>query len=183
MNVLLLIAPMSFGPITGLGPWVGFSDTGLISSLFIVAITLVSGPFLLLSKKFRQRGVLFLVVALSMIVLIMPAISASQELRSFGFYMTAKRAEPLVAAMKKFQEDTGHTPASFDELVPAYIAKIPYGLPPLKIGNEPNGNDWSLSADVSIGVLNWDIFVYNSDQNYPENSGYERLGDWAYYHE
>ena len=45
---------------------------------------------------------------------------------------------------------------------------------------------WSLVIDTSLGVLNWDLFVYFSDQDYPEwmaGGSVERIKNWAYVHE
>lgn len=179
----LIIAPMSFGPITGLGPWSATgSELALIFVPLIIAIAITAGTILLFFSRHRQKGSKILITALVLAIFFVPAIIASYELRSFGFYITAKRAEPLVASVKKYQMEKGDIPSSFDVLIPTYIPKVPYGMPPLEIHRGSNGKDWSLRASVGIGLLNWDEFIYRSDQDYSDSS-YERLGDWAYFHE
>ena len=52
--------------------------------------------------------------------------------------------------------------------------------------NDWDGNPWVLYVDASLGILNWDMFLYFPKQNYPEvgyGGGLEKVGDWAYVHE
>ena len=46
-------------------------------------------------------------------------------------------------------------------------------------------NPWSLEVATSIGILNWDKFVYYPNQQYVSCCGnrLEPIGDWAYLHE
>lgn len=51
---------------------------------------------------------------------------------------------------------------------------------------DAKGNPWELWVDTPYGPIDFDRFVYFPNQNYPERgeSGfYERIGEWAYYHE
>ena len=45
---------------------------------------------------------------------------------------------------------------------------------------------WELRVRASVGVLNWDVFVYWPSETYPPRmcgGGVERIGGWAYVHE
>ncbi|GEM_PF-2543497 len=181
----LIILPMSFGPITGLGPW---AAAGSELYLFLIPFILVIDIFVCLARGAltenttqQEQATEELKIVCMLIVIFVLSVPASYQLRSFGFYLTSLRAEPVVEAVKRYEKDKGFPPKSVDILVPEYINKIPYGVPPLKMHIYPDGR-WQLGATVSIGIMNWDAFIYESDQNYEDDS-YERLGDWVYLHE
>ncbi len=47
-------------------------------------------------------------------------------------------------------------------------------------------NRWVLIVHTTSGFINFDMFVYFPEGNYPKHaygSTLERIGDWAYYHE
>lgn len=183
---LPLLLTMSFGPITGLGPWKASIEAGFILPIIFMIVGAVGGVLSLLFKKHRSKGVETLLSVLFLAVLFIPMAMTSSELRSFGFFLTAKRAEPLVSAVKKYRENTGELPETFDDLIPAYIPKMPYGLPHLEIAKNFDGS-WAMTAGVGTGFLNWDAFIYKYDQSYNEKSCAggccELMGGWAYLHE
>lgn len=183
---LPLLLTMSFGPITGLGPWTASIEVGFIIPVIFMIVGAAGGVLSLFFKKHRSKGVETLLTVLCLAVLFVPVTISASELRSFGFFLTAKRAEPLVAAIKKYHENTGNFPETFDDLIPAYILKVPYGLPHLRIVKDFDGS-WAMTAGVGTGFLNWDAFIYKYDQSYGEKScggGWcEPMGGWAYLHE
>jgi hypothetical protein len=47
-------------------------------------------------------------------------------------------------------------------------------------------NAWAVWVDTPSGGINWDIFLYYPEQNYPERGhggSLDRVKDWAYVHE
>ena len=81
------------------------------------------------------------------------------------------------------------------DLIPKYaanVAKTGMGAYPnyefliSKDGESIDGNDWILVVHCSLGILNWDEFLYYSNGNYPKYGygGYlVRVKDWVYVHE
>ena len=49
-----------------------------------------------------------------------------------------------------------------------------------------SGHGWVLRAPVGTGLMNWDVWLFFPNKDYP-SSGYggwiERIADWAYVHE
>jgi len=85
----------------------------------------------------------------------------------------------------------GQPPDSLGELVPDYLAELPstgmknYPSYEYRTGDAArlhHGNPWVIWMGVGYG-MGFDEFVYYPLQNYPEHSGFERLGKWAYFHE
>ena len=80
------------------------------------------------------------------------------------------------------------------DLVPEFLPKIPrtgikenpeYVYKVYYPGNG-GGNRWTLTIHPPFMGIGWDEFIYWPDQHYPDkdSSGwYEKVEDWAYYHE
>lgn len=113
-----------------------------------------------------------------------------------GMAEFAKRSQPLIAAIKDFEQDQGRPPESLAELVPAYLAEVPgtgmltypeYEYQHGKAArNRYADNPWVLIVNTPSAILNWDQMFYFPRQNYadvPFRAGLERVGDWAYNHE
>lgn len=179
--------------LTGLGGWT-IAGVELLLMLSVVAgaaILVISSIVLAFHPRssaalasFAGTGLYFL--------LLMPAIYLSHELRQWGFLLAAKRAAPLVDAIQRFEAANQTPPPELGALVPNYLAALPTRLPPIRLiaGAEAvrdyYGNSWALVADAGTGILNFDRFIYLPKQNYPRygpSGWYQRVGDWAYYHE
>ena len=118
------------------------------------------------------------------------------QVRMYGFHRLAERSVPLVQAIRGFENEKGHPPNSLKDLIPEYLHSIPDtgmgAYPNYKyiVGEESrkcwDNNPWVLYIDTSSGGLNWDMFMYFPNQNYPKR-GYggalEQIGYWAYVHE
>ena len=115
------------------------------------------------------------------------------DLRMSAFKKVAGRARPVIVAIEEYKKKYSKYPETLEALSPEILPSDLLGtLPPLVLvtGEEAlkgyYGNPWALQADVGIGVLNWDLFLYLPKQNYPQEAfgGYlERVDDWAYVHE
>jgi hypothetical protein len=112
-----------------------------------------------------------------------------------AFHELSNRSEPLVQVIKTYESKYGTPPPSLESLVPEFLPQVPqtgigaypeYGYKVGRQAQEYAKNDWCLIVDTPSGGINWDIFIYFPDQNYPK-FGYggvlERVGDWAYVHE
>lgn len=164
--------------------------------LFLAGIgAILAGPFMILFRSARSLGVGIVLGALIVCVPFVGVARFNAAYRSDAFRKLAERSAPLVAAIHRYYEDTGQPPPSLDHLVPVYIESIPetgmsaypeYEYAPKAFHIDARENPWELWVNTSLGMLNWDRFVYFPSQNYPlegESGFYERIGDWAYYHE
>lgn len=102
----------------------------------------------------------------------------------------AERGEPLIAALRAYEAKHGAAPPTLDALVPQELERLPrtgfadcpefwYRVEPRSESDAPSS--WTIGVDCSTGFMNWDEFLYTSDERYePE---LERIGRWAYIHE
>ena len=159
-----------------------------VIALIAALVGLVTVPF----KRWRQPAIGAMVVGGGLVLLFVPAAVIAGKLRMLGFELAAERAAPLVAAIKAYERDNGAPPATLDELQPHYLPERPKRIPPFELvtgetaRSEYGGNAWVLVAVVSTGLINWDLFVYFPNQQYPElgyGGSIERVADWAYVHE
>lgn len=176
----------------GRGPWVTVgSELLILPGLLALVVIIVAVPFLAFART-RHGGTYVIVWSIALFLGTILGTIGGGVLRMKAFHMAAERAEPLVAAISRFELDKGHPPSSFGDLVPQYLPAMPARLPPLELVSgesaraDYHGNSWILRADVGIGILNWDQFLFFPKQNYPPH-GYggslERVGRWAYVHE
>jgi len=163
---------------------------------------LVAGAFILwrlvkaVDKKVGNRALLWLVPVMIWFVSTVVGFRMSRETRMQGMAEFAERSQPLIAAIKEFEQDQERPPESLDELVPAYLPAVPEtGMPAYPeyvyyVGDEARNryadNPWALVVNTPSVILNWDQMFYFPRQNYadvPFSTGLERVGDWAYNHE
>ena len=106
----------------------------------------------------------------------------------------ARRSQPLIEAIDRFEREHGEPPASLEALVPAYLSSVPgtgmaaYPAYRYRVGQRAErfgDNAWALEVFTPSGILNFDSFVYYPNQNYQNScmGWVERVGDWAYLHE
>ncbi|MCK6448289.1 MAG: hypothetical protein L6Q99_18025 [Planctomycetes bacterium] len=102
----------------------------------------------------------------------------------------AWRAEPLIAALRAYEARHGEPPPTLDALVPDELERLPgtgfAERPDFWYRVEPRGADgapstWTIGVDCSQGFMDWDEYVYASDERYEVDL--ERIGRWAYVHE
>jgi hypothetical protein len=108
-----------------------------------------------------------------------------------AFHKLESRSAPLVNAITAYTTSQGGPPLTLEALVPTYLSEIPttgigaYPTYTLVSGDDAKGwneNPWALYVETPLGFLNFDMFIYLPNQNYPEE-GYggslERIGTWA----
>ncbi|OGI11489.1 MAG: hypothetical protein A2Y40_01550 [Candidatus Margulisbacteria bacterium GWF2_35_9] len=156
-------------------------------SILLVFILLIS-LILLAVKKYRKLA--FKIVSIIITIYFCIAILQlfSWHIRKLSFSKLASRSEVLISAINKYEEATGKAPESLNNLVPDYISRIPktgiLNYPKIEYSNYERR--WNLFVETPRGPLNWDLFIYFSDQIYPDYmfGGFvEKIGKWAYIHE
>lgn len=179
--------------LAGLGPW---SVRGTELFLLVVPLALlgalVAGFVVMLAPRRRDMALQVLVTCCVLLLTFVPALWLSNWLRMRGFARAGERAMPVVEAMERCFAATGAVPDTVEALVPQWLDRMPSRIPPLGVlsqataGGDLGNNRWALVADVPSGFINWDVFVYLPDQQYPARGwgGWlQRLGNWAYVHE
>ncbi len=180
----------------------GSQDILWSAAMFLVlpllAIMFILIPASLIGLIFKFSRKICFVILLCSIVYFGAAMTCSWlsvRLRMAAFHKLAKRSEPLVQAIKNYELQYGSPPADLEKLVPEFLPSMPqtgmgaYPEYEYKVGDEAQKfakDTWCLVVDTPLGGLNWDIFIYFPNQDYPER-GYggvlEKVRDWAYVHE
>lgn len=174
------------------------ADMGVLMTITLAAGTLFlvipCSIMFLLFTKLRALGLRLLVLGVIYLATSTALGSAADAIRNASFHDLAERSMPLVEAIKAFEKAEGPPPKKLDDLVPSYLDAVPstglaaYPDYEIHMGEESSmwkGNPWVLCVPVSRGTLNWDLFLYFPNQDYPSGkySPFERFGGWAYLHE
>ncbi len=173
----------------------GFLDLSLLFvfvalAAFIAFIVSLVG---LIFIRIRRFSALLALCSAAYLVALFVSMRVGEYIRMNAFHQLAERSQPLVGAIHAFEQRHKHPPESLRALVPEFIPSIPNtGMAAypeydyLTPATNWDGNSWVLRVPTSLGVLNWDQFIYFPLTNYPA-SGYggslERVEDWAYVHE
>ena len=173
-------------------------SAAMLLVLPLLAIIFILIPASLIGLIFKFSRKICFVILLCSIVYFGAAKTCfwlSERLRIAAFHKLAKRSEPLVQAIKNYELQYGSPPADLENLVPEFLPSIPqtgmgaYPEYEYKVGGEAQKfakDTWCLVVDTPLGGLNWDIFIYFPNRDYPErvDSGvFEKVRDWAYLHE
>lgn len=162
--------------------------------LLAILVILVSTPALIF-KKYRENAKLGVINGLIYCLVTFLCIQVSTSIRKNEFHELAIKTQPLIDSIIEYHKKEGAYPEALSALVPNYISKVPTtGIPvyPKYIytlstnKKEWSGNPWALYVNSPIGIINWDIFLYLPNENYPK-VGYggwlEKIDNWAYVHE
>ena len=182
-------APKAFHSVASLGVLMTIALAA--GTLFLV---IPCSIMFLLFAKLRALGLRLLLLSAIYLATGTALGSAADTIQTASFHDLAARSMPLVEAVRAYEKAEGHPPRALDDLVPSYLDSVPstglaaYPEYEIHMGNESSmwkGNPWVLCVPVSSGMLNWDLFLYFPNQNYPpdESSAFERMGNWAYFHE
>lgn len=191
---------VDFGPPNPdlLGRDLGLAMPGMML-LFATPIFALTAAICAFFRSRRAAALPLVVFSLCFDAFFVGAIRTSGWIRSAAFRELAERSAPLVEAIHRFEADTGAPPRELADLVPKYLSAVPgtgmTGYPEYTYESEDDPeyyrdywleNPWVLRVNTSLGMLNWDMFLYLPRQNYPERGfggRLERVGDWAYVHE
>jgi hypothetical protein len=122
--------------------------------------------------------------------------SVGNHIQRNALVQLAERSKPLIAAIKNYEQKTGHPPDSLDVLVPEFIAEVPT----TGIGTTPDYQYRSLTNSSSYGNNKWVLevphaatsaglftsFIYLPGQDYsvlPHGEVMWRIAGWAYWNE
>lgn len=162
-----------------------------IASFFAI---IISPFFLLVRSKRRIAGKIILGASLFILTCFF-GLKIGHAIRMDAFHRLALRSASLVEAIIRYNEDHGNPPNTLEDLVPAYLPKVPetdimaypkYRYFSGKDAAKYEGNPWVLVVFTPGGGINFDQFMYFPLQNYPKTGygGWLRpIHDWAYVHE
>lgn len=168
---------------------------GLVSSFLMLAVLPVAGFGLvgLIWSRSRANALACLGAVLLGAPLTLLGINWSERLRHQAFVELSQRSAPVVTAIQEFVRQRGQPPTALEDLVPDFLPELPetglcaypnYTLLSGEKAQRFEANPWVLM--VSVGSLDFDVFLYLPLQNYPAH-GFggvvERMGDWGYVHE
>lgn len=162
-------------------------DVGFILMMFIVL--LIIGPvsiMMYIIPKYRQTSKKIIVFTMVSAIFVTPSIDLGFKIRDYEFQRLAKRSDILIDAIRKFEVDQGKFPNNLQELVPQYLEQYPQtnmaAYP--NYGYSVHEKGWSLDVPCGFGLLNWDVFIYESSGDYTGiNDHTTKMGKWVYVHE
>ncbi len=178
----------------------GSSSILTVARLIVVAplcLAVVAAPLALLGCLHRRTRTVCLPLLAPLAIFMVVGIASARlgaSVRMNGFHVLAKRSTTLVDAVTAYDRAHGKPPAALSDLIPEFLAAVPRtgmgSYPDYRYGvNKPrryHGNPWVLYVSTSSGILDFDMFIYYPDQNYPKcfcGNLLERVADWAYVHE
>ena len=159
----------------GWGPWTG--DGLLLSAMGVIGAILLGGAgglLLLPMRSTRATGLAWVLLCGAVACGLLSSYVLRHATRAPAFHLAGRRAQPIVEAMERYVAEHGAPPAEVADLIPEYLPELPARVPPLEV--EAGGPDvaWRLTADASLGLLNWDVFYYEAGAG---------AGGWTYFHE
>lgn len=158
-----------------------------------IGVAFVGGVVALFFRKTRPLATSTLVACTFSVPAVFIASYLSGNARWIAFRRLAVRSEPLVAAIRAYEQRHGEPPPSLHALVPEFLQVLPKtGMPSFPAysyevlswtGDAPRA--WRLKVECSSGLLCFDEFLYWPES---EGSGYDagqltRHGEWVYAHE
>lgn len=163
------------------------------SSLFILpsallAISMVVAIPALLIKKIRFHLFKFIAFAMGVFIAFIPSCFLGESVRMHEFRKLAERSDIVITAISSFSEKEGRLPNSLQELVPNYLKKYPTtgmaAYPGYDYSPDKDMKNYSMSFECSTGILNWDLFIYHSNQDYSNfETSTKKFGKWIYFYE
>ena len=133
----------------------------------------------MLAKRSRSAGLGLAYGALIAIGLVAADVVLYSAVRDAGIRRLISRGDQIVAAIGSFERDQGRVPASLEELVPKYLAKIPTTeaaiCPEFSYGGD--SRSWEIAVGLTQWILDDTRLLYHSDQQYG-GCAY-RYGPWA----
>jgi hypothetical protein len=190
-TLLYLPLPQFFSPFAQLIYELGWMS--FIPGYAFTAIIIPIGAVVFLFVK-RKRRLVPLLACMSLVAwCALPLSFAVEPPRNWGLRNAIASAQPLIAAIEMYKSEYGIPPARLQSLIPRHIEAIPYtrmaGYPEFEysvVAQEDIFKEYELLVSTSTGGLNWDVFVYWPEQQYPSEmyGGWvERIDGWAYVHE
>lgn len=161
-----------------------------LAFLLLIPISLVS----LLFKRIRKIAFIVLIASILYLIIGFYCGRIGGRVRIYEFKQFAIRSKPLISAIYIYEKKYGHPPEKLENLVPEFLDKIPetgmkaYPKYEYQIISQDTAiaDRWKIRISTPTVGIGFDEFIYYPSKDYPEkdSSGwYERVEDWAYYHE
>jgi hypothetical protein len=164
-----------------------------------ILITALGIPILIICLFFRgirHMAIVGLIFCIGFSSSTFVGLKIGQQIRMTAFHRLAERSETLIEAITTYQKENGKPPSQLEDLIPRFFNSVPKtgiaAYPNYEYHSDEetrknyHGNTWVLLVFTPSGGINFDMFMYFPNQNYPEK-GYggfiERISDWAYVHE
>lgn len=163
----------------------------IIGAVAALPVSLV-GLFL---ARHRRNSLWLLPCSVLAVVCFSFGLHLSQPIKRQALEQVMHRAEPLIAAIRKFEAEQGKLSSDLFALIPGHLATLPtpgIGTSPefsyLLSGKRKDmgDNPWMLEVRPPVAGIGFDVFIYLPNQNYPKRGWggvLERIGTWAYVHE
>jgi len=202
---LVLIASLLIGAFVVFADYYAVSPKGSVEILmlrdFVALPACAAVPGILIAaiycvrRSTRQKASKWFLICSVFVVVTIASMKIGHRIRMDAFRSLAERSEPLVAAIKAYEQAHGKPPFSLGALVPEFLPAIPntdMGAYPeyryiVPEDHLHDGNPWVIIVSASTGILDFDRFFYYPLQNYPshlwETNPVQRVGDWGYVHE
>lgn len=165
-------------------------------ALLAAVLTLPGSVIGALIPRIRRQSLWVLILSVLFVPCCITGIILGHKVRTAGMRAFAMRSQPLIAAIKKYEQDHSAPPSSLEDLIPDYMPILPstgmMAYPEFRYHTgeeakkEYKGNSWALTVPTPSGGINWDMMLYFPNQDYPRlgyGGGLERIDDWAYVHE
>ena len=173
-------------------PWMTMLSTfGVFIWLLVVVATVIS-LLLCIPQKTRKKWLLRFMCLTSISFFSVIGLMLIGKVRMNEFEKLGINSTYIIRAVEEFRSENGFYPTKLDQLIPGFLPQLPKtgmgAYPNYKIimnnsNNETYENDWILMVDCPSGILNWDVFIYFPNGNYPKQAygGYLKpIGNWAY---
>jgi len=182
----------------------GTGFVGFVIPLFLIVVFLLiaAGCFVsvvcLLFPLLRLGALTsFLICMASVTSLLIGSIaggSISNHVQKNALTQLAQRSQPLIAAIKSYEQKFGHPPDLLAALVPEFIPKVPntgigatpdYQYRSLTNSSSYGNNKWVLEVYSPGETLAFSSFIYLPQQDYSALSYGKviwRIEDWAYWY-
>lgn len=117
------------------------------------------------------------------------------SLRRRAFLRASHVGDRIVRAIAQYRNDKGEYPDRLEELIPAYLERVPYtgmiAYPTFDYARDRNdiqvvAESYDLRIWCSCHPVNFDRFLYWPSETYPDriqDKPVERIRQWAYVHE
>lgn len=170
---------------------VGFAAVFVFIAAVVAPLGMLGMSFLaLLRRDVRPLLPATLVLGLVGFAATVPTGIATLQICDAGFRALARKSAPLIQAIRKYETDHGNPPPDLEMVVrEKYLSEIPAtpcGCSDYRYAVNKRGNPWTLTVNPPFRGIGFDRFEYWPKQDYPhigESGWYERVVDWAYYHE
>ena len=163
--------------------FVAFPLALLAMVLFPGWIALCVAPGLASVRRAATRVLAICVMGFAVLVV---AEWAAHDVRQAVLQRAADRMTPLVAAIQRFETETGRPPYDLAELPPRYAPMAQHfgvrGCRSLQYSVAPADVDWrwQLGLECPNGMLRLDRFFFRPTRNYADWGNPELFGEWAY---